>query len=49
LEYLVTVPLGSWVQKLPEERRHAFAAQVWDAVGRPTVDYVRLNISARRC
>jgi hypothetical protein len=46
LEYLVTVPLGSWAQKLPEERRHEFAAQVWDAVGRQTVDYVRLNISA---
>ena len=48
LEYLVTVPLGSWVQKLPEERRHEFASQVWDAVGRSTVDYVRLNMSARR-
>ena len=48
LEYLETVPLGSWVQQLPAGRRREFVTAVWTAVGRSTVDYVRLNIDARR-
>jgi hypothetical protein len=37
------------VQRLPEERRIPFAQSVLDELGDPPVlDYVRLNIVARR-
>jgi len=48
LEYLETVPLGPFVQRLPADRRREFATAVWSQVGGDTVDYVRLNIVARR-
>jgi trans-aconitate 2-methyltransferase len=49
LAYLETIPLGSWVQLLPAERRPAFTRRVAERLGEPlTVDYVRLNIDARR-
>ena len=48
LAYLETVPLGPWVQRLPAGRRRDYVVQVWDRVAGETVDYVRLNITARR-
>jgi trans-aconitate 2-methyltransferase len=49
LTFLEDVILGPYVQRLPEERRTAFAQAVLDELGDPPVlDYVRLNIVARR-
>jgi trans-aconitate 2-methyltransferase len=49
LAYLETIPLGSWVQLLPQDQRRTFTQQVADRLGEPlTIDYVRLNIDARR-
>jgi trans-aconitate 2-methyltransferase len=50
--FLGTVVLGGHLEKLPEEERGPFAAAVAEKVaavdGRPALDYVRLNIVARR-
>jgi trans-aconitate 2-methyltransferase len=50
--FLGTVVLGGHLEKLPEEERSPFAAAVAEKVvavdGRPALDYVRLNIMARR-
>jgi trans-aconitate 2-methyltransferase len=50
--FLGTVVLGGHLEKLPEEERSPFAAAVAEEVvavdGRPALDYVRLNIMARR-
>jgi trans-aconitate 2-methyltransferase len=47
--YLQTMPLGSWVQQLPDEERPVFAGQVAQRLGEPvTVENVRLNIDAQR-
>ena len=50
--FLGTVVLGGHLEKLPEEVRSPFAARVAEKVaavdGRPALDYVRLNIMARR-
>jgi trans-aconitate 2-methyltransferase len=46
--YLRTVILGSHVARLPPNERDAFVAEVAERLGEPVVDYVRLNISARR-
>ncbi len=50
--FLETVVLGGHLEKLPEEERGPFAAEVAEKVavldGRPALDYVRLNIMARR-
>jgi trans-aconitate 2-methyltransferase len=50
--FLGTVVLGGHLEKLPEEERSPFAAAVAERVvavdGRPALDYVRLNIMARR-
>jgi trans-aconitate 2-methyltransferase len=46
--YLRTVALGPQVERLPEAERAAFVHAVAVAVGDPLVDYVRLNITARR-
>jgi len=46
--YLRTVVLGSHVARLPESERNAFVAGVADRLGEPLIDYVRLNIVARR-
>ena len=48
-EYLATVTLGAQVQRLPADLVPRYAAEVMDRVdGARTVDYVRLNIDARR-
>ncbi len=47
-EYLRTVCLGAHLDRLPEEERPAFVRQVAARMGRPLLDYVRLNIVARR-
>jgi trans-aconitate 2-methyltransferase len=50
--FLGTVVLGGHLEELPEEERGSFAAAVAEKVaaveGRPALDYVRLNMRARR-
>jgi trans-aconitate 2-methyltransferase len=46
--FLRTVVLGPHVDRLPEEDRDAFVRAVADSIGEPVIDYVRLNITARR-
>lgn len=47
--YLATIPLGSWLDLLPEERRRPFTEEVAARLGRPlVVDYIRLNIDATK-
>jgi trans-aconitate 2-methyltransferase len=46
--YLETVCLRSHVALLPEAERARFIAAVADAMEEPVIDYVRLNIVARR-
>jgi trans-aconitate 2-methyltransferase len=46
--YLRTVVLGSHVARLPATDRDAFVAEVAARLGEPLIDYVRLNIVARR-
>jgi trans-aconitate 2-methyltransferase len=46
--YLRTVVLGSHVARLPQHERDAFVAEVAGRLGDPVIDYVRLNITARR-
>jgi trans-aconitate 2-methyltransferase len=46
--YLRTNNLGSHVARLPPNERDAFVAEVAERLGEPVVDYVRLNIDARR-
>jgi trans-aconitate 2-methyltransferase len=46
--YLRTVALGPQVDRLPENERDAYVHEVAERVGEPLVDYVRLNITARR-
>jgi len=50
--FLGTVVLGGHLERMPEEERGPFAARVAEKVmavdGRPALDYVRLNIMARR-
>ena len=51
-DYLVTIILGQHVLRLPQEQPLPFAEAVADALlrraGQPLIDYVRLNIVARR-
>jgi trans-aconitate 2-methyltransferase len=48
-EYLRTVTLGLHLERLPEEHRDAFVDSVLGQLGAPPeIDYVRLNIDARR-
>ncbi|MGH8971935.1 MAG: class I SAM-dependent methyltransferase [Acidimicrobiia bacterium] len=47
-EYLATVVLGSHLEQLPPEKRRDFVRQVSERMPKPEVDYVRLNILARR-
>jgi trans-aconitate 2-methyltransferase len=48
-EFLRTVSLGPLLEALPEELRDPFVHAVADEMGEPlTLDYVRLNIEARR-
>jgi trans-aconitate 2-methyltransferase len=47
--YLEAVCLGPHLARLPQELRGEFVSAVLEAIPRPlTLDYVRLNISARR-
>jgi len=46
--YLRTVVLGSHVARLPPTERDAFVSEVAGRLGDPVIDYVRLNITARR-
>jgi trans-aconitate 2-methyltransferase len=47
-EYLATVVLGSHLERVPAERREAFVDAVLAAMPAPAIDYVRLNLTARR-
>jgi trans-aconitate 2-methyltransferase len=51
-DYLLTIVLGQHVLKLPTDQHRPFAEAVADAClrrfGQPQIDYVRLNIVARR-
>ena len=46
--FLRTVVLGSHLARLPEPDRDAFVHEVASRLAEPVVDYVRLNIVARR-
>jgi len=46
--YLRTVVLGAHLERLPPSERDAFVHAVAEGVGEPVIDYVRLNIVARR-
>jgi len=46
--FLRTVVLGSHVARLPESERGAFVHSVAERLPAPRIDYVRLNIDARR-
>jgi trans-aconitate 2-methyltransferase len=46
--YLRTVILGAHVARLPEGERDAFVRTVAERLPAPRIDYVRLNIDARR-
>lgn len=46
--YLRTVVLGSHLERLPPAEHDAFVRRVAEGVGEPLIDYVRLNIVARR-
>jgi len=49
VEYLSTINLGSYMDRLPDELHDPFTLAVIAALGGPpvTIDYVRLNIDAR--
>ncbi len=47
-EYLRTICLGAHLDRLPEAGRAAFVREVAERMGAPLLDYVRLNIVARR-
>jgi len=46
--FLRTVILGPNLERLPERERDAFVREVADRMPEPLIDYVRLNITARR-
>jgi trans-aconitate 2-methyltransferase len=46
--YLRTIILGSHLERLPEADREAFVREVAARLPEPMIDYVRLNIVARR-
>jgi trans-aconitate 2-methyltransferase len=46
--YLRTVVLGAHVERLAPADRHAFVHEVATRLAEPAIDYVRLNIDARR-
>jgi trans-aconitate 2-methyltransferase len=47
-EYLATVVLGSHLERVPPERRDGFVDAVLARLPEPAIDYVRLNLQARR-
>ena len=49
IAFLATVNLGPQLERLPDELKDPFVAEVAESMGEPLVlDYVRLNIEARR-
>lgn len=48
LAFLRTVVIGPYVDRVPEPERDAFVEQVAARLKEPVIDYVRLNITARR-
>jgi trans-aconitate 2-methyltransferase len=46
--YLRTVVLGAHLERLPAAQHQAFVRAVVDLLDEPVIDYVRLNIDARR-
>ena len=46
--YLRTVILGEHLERLPVADRDAFVHEVAERIGEPLIDYVRLNVVARR-
>ena len=46
--YLRTVVLGAHLERLPPSEHDAFVGAVAAGIGEPVIDYVRLNIVARR-
>jgi len=46
--YLRTVVLGAHLERLPMDEHGAFVRAVADGLGEPVIDYVRLNMMARR-
>ena len=49
IDFLESVSLGPYMQRLPEKLRRPFVEAVVDRMPKPlTLDYVRLNIDARR-
>jgi trans-aconitate 2-methyltransferase len=46
--FLRTVILGAHLERLPERERDAFVRLVADRMPEPLIDYVRLNVDARR-
>lgn len=46
--FLRTVILGGHLERLPAEARDGFVRAVAEALPEPLIDYVRLNIVARR-
>jgi trans-aconitate 2-methyltransferase len=46
--FLRTVILGAHLERLPADEREAFVRAVADGLPEPVIDYVRLNILARR-
>lgn len=46
--YLRTVVLGAHLERLPTAQHQAFVRAVVDRLDEPVIDYVRLNIDARR-
>jgi trans-aconitate 2-methyltransferase len=46
--FLRTVILGPQVDRLPESERAGYVHEVASRLGEPLVDYVRLNVDARR-
>ena len=46
--FLQTVILGGHLERLPSEERDGFVKAVANGLPEPVIDYVRLNISARR-
>ncbi len=47
-EFLATVVLGCHLERLPAGDRHVFVKRVAAALPSPVLDYVRLNVVARR-
>ena len=46
--FLRTVILGAHLERLPADERDGFVHEVAERLGEPAIDYVRLNITARR-